>query len=164
MKYYFLKNFKDKKIIKTKNYYQVQVENAMLTVLIGNARETIDLSLNLTPDKFDCIYQDPFSPKRNAVLWTREWFIQLKRISKESCILSTYSSSSSIRKSLLAAGWSIENISGHGKKRTATVAKLTGVTSQEEVDRLNRSPVVMLTDENYQQYTIENTHEKNKNM
>ena len=75
-------------------------ENFHLIILIGDARVSLPKFKNDHDIKFDCIYQDAFSPKRNAILWTSEWFKLLKSISNQDCIMSTYSASSSIRKSM----------------------------------------------------------------
>lgn len=113
-----------------------------LNILLGNARETVK-SLK---EPFDCIYQDPFSPKKNPELWTYEWFLELARLSFEKTILSTYSASTSMRKSLLKAGWKLFPGSKFGKKRTATVARRIGPSDPDILHHLERSKVQALTD------------------
>lgn len=138
---------------KKENIYIYKFSNGSLTIHLGNARETIKKIKGI---KFHAIYQDAFSPKRNAILWTTEWFKDLKSLSHDSCILSTYSASSSIRKSLIAAGWSLYSGKNFGSKRSSTRARLYGDTEPEILDRLNRSHVEEITDENYLDYTLEN--------
>lgn len=123
-------------------------------VFEGDARKTLggsDLSV-------DCIYQDAFSPKRNPELWTVEWFKLLKNLSHKKVILSTYSASSSIRKSMLEAGWKISKGQPFGPKRSATIAKLEGESDPEILDHLNRSPVLATHE------TQMNIYEENKNL
>jgi chorismate dehydratase len=134
--------------------YTYKAENYELIIILGNARDTIKLFPQIIPYSFHAIYQDAFSPKRNAILWTTQWFEALKNISHESCILSTYSASSSIRKSMIAGGWTVYNGEQFGKKRSSTRAKLSGKTDIEIIDRLNRSPAIEITDENYKSYTL----------
>ena len=74
-------------------------ENIELTIIVGDARVEVPSFLATSPLEFHAIYQDAFSPKRNPLLWTVEWFSLLKEYSHRDCILSTYSASSSIRKS-----------------------------------------------------------------
>lgn len=137
-------------------YYSVYEEYYSLIILAGDARETIKKLPSIFNEKFHAVYQDAFSPKRNAILWTKEWFDDLRKICSEDAILSTYSASSSIRKSLIAAGWTVFNGVEFGKKRSSTRAKLTGTTSDAIIDQLNRSPAPLLTDDNYKNYTLGN--------
>lgn len=144
---------------KNGNIFSYQDQNIQLKVFLGNARNSIS---QIPKDlKFNCIYQDAFSPKRNSVLWTTQWFEALKGIASENCILSTYSASSSIRKSMYSAGWEIFEGENFGNKRSSTRGKLTGSTSKEIIQKLERSPVPAITDENYLEYTLENYNEKN---
>ena len=88
------------KILSAKN------EQTELTVLCGDARQVLPQYLAAHPQTWNSIYQDAFSPKRNPVLWTKEWFELLKSHSAPDALLSTYSASTSIRKSLHESGWS----------------------------------------------------------
>lgn len=128
-------------------YYMFKVGDISCTVFIGDGRKTLlqALHLNLLP-RFTAIFQDAFSPKRNPVLWTVEWFSDLKSMSDEEVYLSTYSSSVSIRKSLLKSGWVIENAPGFGTKKTMTKARLKGVMSTLLEAELSRSPILELRD------------------
>lgn len=121
-----------------------------LSILVGNARDQVK---NIDK-KFHAIYQDAFSPKRNSILWTTEWFESLKKISDTSCIMSTYSSSSSIRKSMLAAGWRVLKGEQFGPKRSSTRAKLTGESDSEIIAHLERSPALTITDANFNEYKL----------
>lgn len=126
------------------NQIKFKIENIELEIHLGDARKTIQ-NLN---EKFDCIYQDAFSPKRNPTLWTTEWFEDLKKLSKSDTILSTYSASSAIQKSLLNAGWKIYPGEKFGPKRASTRATLQGESDPEMIEKLKRSPVVAFTDMN----------------
>ncbi|MFT6632508.1 MAG: chorismate dehydratase [Bacteriovoracaceae bacterium] len=141
---------------KEKNIFSFKNQTHELYIILGNARETILKMPKELQLSYHAVYQDAFSPKRNAVLWTTEWFQKLKKLSHEDCIMSTYSASSSIRKSMIAAGWTIYNGEEFGKKRSSTRAKLNGTTEYEILDRLNRSPAPEITDENYKNYTLGN--------
>lgn len=94
-----------------------------LKIILGDAREVITKD-QYFPNKYDAIFQDPFSPKKCPSLWTREWFEALKKRSSLEVILSTYSASLNIRKSLIEAGWIIEKRKGFGQKRSSTRAYL----------------------------------------
>lgn len=135
-------------------HYKLHTDRFYLLILIGDARETVPKLSKLGEFEFDCIYQDAFSPKRNAILWTKEWFELLKSYSNKSCIMSTYSSSSSIRKSMIAAGWKVYHGEKFGTKRSSTRARLSGETQSDILEHLERSPAITITDENYKEYTL----------
>ncbi len=130
--------------------YLATIGNFHITILLGDARGRIhDCSGDL-----NAIYQDAFSPKRNATLWTTEWFKDLHSLSAQDCIMSTYSSSSSIRKSMMAAGWKIKKGIKFGKKRSSTRAYMTGKSDTDIMEHLERSPAITLTDENAKDYHL----------
>ena len=147
-------------MIKKQYFYELKTKSFHLIILNGDARETLPKYRKEFNPKFDCIYQDAFSPKRNAILWTKEWFELLYSIASKDCIMSTYSSSSSIRKSMLAARWKLYKGEKFGPKRSSTRAKITGTTETDILTHLENSPVITITDENYKQYTMGNTNEK----
>lgn len=122
--------------------------NCRLTIVVGDARKVLPTYMDSRPDKFHAIYQDAFSPRRNPTLWTKEWFSFLKMHSASDVLLSTYSSSSSIRKSLVESGWKLTRGEKFGPKRTSTRASLTGSTDEEILEHLSRSPVAALSDDN----------------
>jgi tRNA U34 5-methylaminomethyl-2-thiouridine-forming methyltransferase MnmC len=126
----------------------LKINKAQLYIILGDARENLaHLSTHKNAPKIHAIFQDAFSPKRNPRLWTVNWFEDLKKISHQDVILSTYSASSSVRKSLVTAGWKVQNRKGFAKKRSATIAKLFGESEQEVIDHLERSPVYPTYDE-----------------
>ncbi|MBL7664489.1 MAG: hypothetical protein JNM93_05105 [Bacteriovoracaceae bacterium] len=111
-----------------------------LTVLIGDARTTLlEFSQKNPQIKFDCIYQDAFSPKKNPDLWTKEWFELLKSVGHEETILSTYSSSTSIRANMIDAGWKIQKGAGFGRKRSTTRAYLRGPSDPQILKECKRN-------------------------
>jgi tRNA U34 5-methylaminomethyl-2-thiouridine-forming methyltransferase MnmC len=136
-------------------YYLVESEDFTLYILIGNGRDTFPRFQNEFSFKYDCIYQDAFSPKRNAILWTSEWFADLFAAAAPDCVMSTYSASSSIRKSMIAGGWTLYNGTRFGNKRASTRATNTGETPIEILDHLEKSPVITITDINYIDYTLD---------
>lgn len=127
-------------LLKAKNH---QIE---LTIICGDARVELPAYLQTNPEKWDCIYQDAFSPKKNPTLWSIQWFELLKKFSAQTVNLSTYSASTSIRKSLLNAGWTLQKGEKFGPKKTSTRASLNGVSDPEILLHLERSPAVAITD------------------
>jgi len=117
-----------------------------LIILAGDARETIKV---ISPGSIHAIYQDAFSPKKNPLLWTVEWFNDLRKISHPDVYLSTYSSSLSIQKSLIEAGFKLNKGEAFGKKRSSTRARLVGETDSDIIVRLQRSPTPSLRDKDF---------------
>jgi len=139
---------------KNDNILSIDNEEFKLDIIVGDAREKLKPFLQQTNIKFNAIYQDAFSPKRNPTLWTSEWFELLYSNSADDCIMSTYSSSSSIRKSMIKGGWKLYEGEKFGPKKSSTRAKKIGATDIEILERLKRSPVVELTDENSKEYKL----------
>ncbi|MGE3611793.1 MAG: tRNA (5-methylaminomethyl-2-thiouridine)(34)-methyltransferase MnmD [Bacteriovoracaceae bacterium] len=129
-------------------YLHYQNSNLNLFILVGDARKTLQSFLEIYPFKFNVIYQDAFSPKKNPTLWTKQWFKLLKENSLEDVILSTYSASTSIRKSLAESGWKIHKGDKFGPKRTSTRATLNGETDPDILLQMERSPTPALSDDN----------------
>ena len=86
----------------SKNYYY-EDKQFKIEILLGDARETIPTICK----KFDIIYQDAFSPTQNPLLWTREYFSDIRAISKEETILTTYSTAIAVRMGLYENGFKI---------------------------------------------------------
>ncbi|WP_456431456.1 tRNA (5-methylaminomethyl-2-thiouridine)(34)-methyltransferase MnmD [Nitratifractor sp.] len=94
-------------------------DGIQIDVLFGDAREileTIDTSV-------DIVYQDPFSPKKNPLLWTREYFAQIRRIASERMILTTYSSATPVRMGMYENGFLLYEPPSAGV-RPGTIAAL----------------------------------------
>lgn len=128
------------------NLLKARNDNIELIIILGDARVELPEFLSQYPQKWNAIYQDAFSPKRNPALWTKEWFNLLKAHSHEDVVLSTYSASTSIRKSLHETGWGVRKGEKFGPKRTSTRATLSDETDPEILLQMERSPVSALTD------------------
>ncbi len=128
-------------------FYKSNFGVVEINIFLGDGRKTLPMAyqLGLLP-AFNAIFQDAFSPKKNPMLWSVEWFEFLKMASSSNVELSTYSSSVSIRKSLMCAGWSIYNLRGFALKKTMTKANFKTSTSEELKLELSRSPTLELRD------------------
>ncbi len=72
-------------------------EKIKIEVFIGNARDYIR---SFEKNSFDIIYQDAFSSDVNFELWTKEYFDDIYRLCKDSCIISSYAVATPIRLSM----------------------------------------------------------------
>ena len=128
------------------NLLETEMDNFKLTIIQGDARKEVAEYFKTHPQKMHAIYQDAFSPKRNPALWTKEWFTLLKNNSHPEVILSTYSASGSIRKSLHETGWGLQKGEKFGAKRSSTRAVLNQATEPDILFQMERSPASALTD------------------
>ena len=68
-------------------------EQFKIEILLGDARKSIPQ----IKEKIDIVYQDAFSPAHNPLLWTTEYFKDIKAICKEDALLTTYSTAAAVR-------------------------------------------------------------------
>ncbi len=90
-----------------------------IEILIGDARKIVPK----ISKKIDIVYQDAFSPKKNPLLWTREYFADIRALSKKDTIITTYSIASSIRMGLYENGFNIFKVNS-SRVRSSTIASL----------------------------------------
>ncbi len=90
-----------------------------IEILIGDAREIVPK----IDEKIDVVYQDAFSPKKNPLLWTKEYFTDIRALSKKDTIITTYSIASSVRMGLYENRFNIFKLNSN-IVRPSTVASL----------------------------------------
>ena len=107
-------------ITQLSNNFYYEDKQFKIKILLGDARKT----LPLLKKKFDIVYQDAFSPQKNPLLWTREYFSDIKALSKKDTIITTYSTAITTRMGLYENGFNI--FIYHGKNvRYSTLASPT---------------------------------------
>jgi len=100
-----------------------------IEVLLGDARQSIPK----IKEKIDIVYQDAFSPAHNPLLWTYEWFRDVRAICKKDAILTTYSTAAAIRLGLYENGFYIF-VHRAEMMRYSTVASLEMLEGLEYID------------------------------
>jgi len=115
----------------SENFYY-EDEQFKIEVLIGDARKTIP-SLNANEVKFDIIYQDAFSPKVNPLLWTREYFRDIRAVCRDDTVLTTYSTAAAIRLGLYENDFVLHNFHAH-KTRPSLIASPKRIKSLNWID------------------------------
>ncbi|MBW3011389.1 tRNA (5-methylaminomethyl-2-thiouridine)(34)-methyltransferase MnmD [Candidatus Woesearchaeota archaeon] len=78
-------------------------KNIHIKLLVGDARETLDL----IQEKFDAVFFDPFSPKKCPELWTEEIFAKVNKLMNKDAILATYSCAGEVRRNMKEAGFKV---------------------------------------------------------
>ena len=110
------------------NDYQFSIE-----LFLGDAREYIKRFEN----KFDIVYQDAFSPSVNPVLWTKEYFRDIRSSMKEEGVLTSYSIAFKTRLAMYENGLNLYTNSGIDF-RTSTVASIRLLEKFVLVDMLHK--------------------------
>jgi len=100
-----------------------------IEILLGDAR----VSVHKITEKIDVIYQDAFSPVHNPLLWTYEWFKDVRALCTEDAILTTYSIAAAIRLGLYENGFYIF-VHRAQMMRYSTVASLKMLEGLEYID------------------------------
>ena len=98
----------------------VCADGVHLELFIGDAREY----LRAIPADFDVVYQDAFSPARNPLLWSVEYFTELRAILKNEGIVTTYTQSSAMRYGAHLAGFNVYEYH-NGLDRAGTILSPT---------------------------------------
>ncbi len=96
-----------------------QEKNVDVTVILGDARETIK---KLAESSFDAVFFDPFSPKTAPHMWQIPFFEQTYRVMKNSAILATYSCARMARENMAKAGFLYDDGPIVGRRGPGTIA------------------------------------------
>jgi len=119
-----------KEIIKTVSkdlYYED--EQFKIEILLGDARTSVPK----IKENIDVVYQDAFSPAHNPLLWTKEWFADIRLLCKPDAILTTYSTAAAIRLGLYENDFLIF-VHRAEMMRYSTVASLKVLDGLEYID------------------------------
>jgi len=134
------------KAISSDLYYED--EQFKIEILLGDARKSIPK----IKEKVDIIYQDAFSPAHNPLLWTKEYFADIRAICKEDALLTTYSTASAVRLGLYENDFLIFIHRAEGI-RNSTVASLHRLEGLEYIDmelkKVRNPKACSLKDEEY---------------
>lgn len=91
------------KHVAREKYYKDQ--DYEIQLILGPGEQTI----KEVKEIFDCVFLDPFSPKKNPELWTKEFFEEIYKRMKPGANLATYSCARSVRDNLKAAGFLVKD-------------------------------------------------------
>ncbi len=83
-------------------------------VLYKNKVDLLDFE---SQKMFDLIYFDAFAPDKQPEMWTQEVFDKMYKYLSEGGVLVTYSAKGSVRRTMQAAGFTVERIPGPPGKR-----------------------------------------------
>ena len=80
-------------------------------------KKHVDLQQFKPKIKFDLIYFDAFAPNKQPEMWTLKIFQKMYEALTENGVLVTYSAKGSVRRTMQAAGFTVERIPGPPGKR-----------------------------------------------
>jgi len=104
-------------------------EQFKIEILLGDARKSIPQ----IKEKIDIVYQDAFSPAHNPLLWTTEYFKDIRAICKEDALLTTYSTAAAVRLGLYENDFLVF-VHRAQMMRYSTVASLKMLEDVEYID------------------------------
>ena len=90
-----------------------------LTIIEGDARETVPN----WQGQADAWFLDGFSPAKNPELWSADLMTAVGDHTKRGGTFATYTAEGHVRQKLSDAGFTVERISGFGRKRHMSVGK-----------------------------------------
>lgn len=95
------------------------VPGITVEVIIGDARDTLPGWAGMA----DAWFLDGFSPAKNPELWSPEIMAQVGRHTAPGGSFATYTAAGHVRRALTEAGFRVERLPGHGRKRHMTAGQ-----------------------------------------
>lgn len=81
----------------------------------------------------DAWYLDGFSPAKNPEMWTQDLFDGLAHLARPDCSIATFTCAGFVRRGLIAAGFAMKKVKGHGSKREMLVGDRTDKQPQQTI-------------------------------
>ena len=94
------------------------LETRNITIMIGDAR----LTIKKVSGQFDCVFLDPFSPKKCPWLWSLDFMKDIALVMKKGAVLTTYSCAGVVRRNLAEAGFDVREGPCVGRRSPSLVA------------------------------------------
>lgn len=97
-----------------------QLGGVAVEVVMGDARAT----LPAWAGRADAWFLDGFSPAKNPELWSEAIMTQVARHTAPGGSFATYTAAGHVRRALALAGFAVERLPGHGRKRHMSAGRL----------------------------------------
>lgn len=104
-------------------------ERIVLDLWIGDAKDSLNALIatqTKTTARVDAWFLDGFAPSKNSEMWSDELFAQMAALSHRGSTLATFTAAGFVRRSLMAAGFTVNKIKGFGRKREMLTAIFHG--------------------------------------
>ena len=95
------------------------VNGCQVTVVVGDARDTLEH----WQGPADAWFLDGFSPSTNPEMWSPALMQQVHDRTRSGGTFATYTAAGHVRRSLADAGFEVERVPGHGRKRHMTIGR-----------------------------------------
>lgn len=104
-----------------------------LDLWFGDIKEMLPQVPHPATGLVDAWYLDGFSPAKNPEMWTQDLFDDLARLARPDATLSTFSCAGFVRRGLIAAGFAMKKVKGHGSKREMLAGVREGKVPQQSI-------------------------------
>ncbi|WP_209279911.1 bifunctional tRNA (5-methylaminomethyl-2-thiouridine)(34)-methyltransferase MnmD/FAD-dependent 5-carboxymethylaminomethyl-2-thiouridine(34) oxidoreductase MnmC [Aeromonas taiwanensis] len=104
-----------------------------LDLWFGDIKETLPQVPHQADGLVDAWYLDGFSPAKNPEMWTQDLFDGLARLARPSATLSTFTCAGFVRRGLIAAGFAMKKVKGHGSKREMLAGERADKLPQQSI-------------------------------
>lgn len=104
-----------------------------LDLWFGDIKEMLPQVPHPATGLVDAWYLDGFSPAKNPEMWTQDLFDDLARLARPDATLSTFTCAGFVRRGLIAAGFVMKKVKGHGSKREMLAGVREGKVPQQSI-------------------------------
>ncbi len=104
-----------------------------LDLWFGDIKEMLPQVPHPATGLVDTWYLDGFSPAKNPEMWTQDLFDDLARLARPDATLSTFTCAGFVRRGLIAAGFAMKKVKGHGSKREMLTGVREGKVPQQSI-------------------------------
>ncbi len=104
-----------------------------LDLWFGDIKEMLPQVPHPATGLVDAWYLDGFSPAKNPEMWTQDLFDDLARLARTDATLSTFTCAGFVRRGLIAAGFAMKKVKGHGSKREMLAGVREGKVPQQSI-------------------------------
>jgi len=98
-----------------KGFHSLQFKDEHLTLTL--IFDDVSTALPMLNGPIDAWYLDGFAPAKNPDMWTDTLYSSMAQLSKENTSVATFTAAGDVRRSLSAAGFKLNKVSGFGMKR-----------------------------------------------
>ncbi|EKP0279651.1 bifunctional tRNA (5-methylaminomethyl-2-thiouridine)(34)-methyltransferase MnmD/FAD-dependent 5-carboxymethylaminomethyl-2-thiouridine(34) oxidoreductase MnmC [Aeromonas bestiarum] len=96
-----------------------------LDLWFGDIKEMLPQVPHREGGLVDAWYLDGFSPAKNPEMWTQALFDGLARLARPDASIATFTCAGFVRRGLIAAGFAMKKVKGHGSKREMLIGDRT---------------------------------------
>lgn len=104
-----------------------------LDLWFGDIKEMLPQVPHPATGLVDAWYLDGFFPAKNPEMWTQDLFDDLARLARPDATLSTFTCAGFVRRGLIAAGFAMKKVKGHGSKREMLAGVREGKVPQQSI-------------------------------